>query len=571
MATLPWIALLWLPVLVIERRLVSDPLERRLHLAFILVLLATNSSGPALGADAILQDPVSLERAVRGVLAALALVVTVPVLVRQRSVLFSRHLTWVPLLGLYVLVAGISAVYSVAPIVTAAKALELLTGFLIVVGVTTLDSPVLPLKRSIVLLIALEGVLMAASVIGFFAMASIFSTFDSRAGFITERTLSGVFMSPNALSVVGAVVAVFALARLLKKPRAPHRAVLFAGVLFGVTAVVLASGRQGLIILVVSTAAVLLILKPFQAVFWVLPAIIALGVLYANELATAFTRGQGSQLLRSLSGRTVWWESALSAWLEHPWLGFGFAVGGRFVALERIGASDVSSLHSGYLEVLTGVGVLGFIPLIIVLFGVGRFCLRVIRVETEYAILLIPLALHSFISPGFGGWLNTDFLILGLLAGLADTWAPDDGAIPYLDFAGAARKPFGSSPKVFDDLRIGNVLETVESDQLLEPEGVGLEAVLGPGLGHSQPRHGHGGVVPEEIGTRWSPASRLPVVEEDPLPHPAKVPWSQIPVHRCRAACSRHQLPPRLTKALDLFYHASQRHRASHNRMNVRW
>ena len=198
----------------------------------------------------------------------------------------------------------------------------------------------------------------------------------------------------------------------------------------------MASGRQGLIILVVSAAAVLLILKPFQAVFWVLPAIIASGVLYANELATAFTRGQGSQLLRSLSGRTVWWESALSAWLEHPWLGFGFAAGGRFVALERIGSSDVSSLHSGYLEVLTGVGILGFIPLVIVLFGVGRFCLRVIRVETEYAILLIPLALHTFISSGFGGWLNTDFLILGLLAGLADTWAPDDGTIPYADFAG---------------------------------------------------------------------------------------------------------------------------------------
>ena len=67
MLTLPWIALLWLPVFLIERRLVSDPLERRLHLALILVLLATHSSGSVVGADAILQDPISLERAVRGV------------------------------------------------------------------------------------------------------------------------------------------------------------------------------------------------------------------------------------------------------------------------------------------------------------------------------------------------------------------------------------------------------------------------------------------------------------------------------------------------------------------------
>ena len=142
-----------------------------------------------------------------------------PVLVRQRTVLFSRHLPLLTLLGLYVLVAGISTVYSVAPIVTAAKAFELLTGFLIVLGLTTLDRPVLPLKRSIVLAIALDGVLMAVSVFGFFALPGTFSTFEGREGFITERTLAGVFMSPNALSVVGAVVAVFALARLLKTPR----------------------------------------------------------------------------------------------------------------------------------------------------------------------------------------------------------------------------------------------------------------------------------------------------------------------------------------------------------------
>ena len=439
MAILPWIVFLWLPVFLIERRLVSDPLERRLHLALILVLLATHSSGSVVGADAILQDPISLERAVRGVLAAGALVVAVPVLVRQRPVLFSRHLPLLTLLGLYVLIAGISTVYWVAPIVTAAKAFELLTGFLIVLGLTTLDNPVLPLKRSIVLAIALDGVLMAVSVFGFFALPGTFSTVEDRQGFITERTLAGVFMSPNGLSVVGAVVAVFALARLLKTPRAPHRAVLWMGILLGVTAVVLASGRQGLIILVVSAAVVVLILKPFRAVFWVLPAVVVSGALYANDLATAFTRGQGSQLLRSLSGRTVWWESALDAWLEHPWLGFGFAAGGRFVALERIGSSHVSSVHSGYLEVLTGVGIIGFIPLVIVLFGVGRYCFRVIRVETEYAILLIPLALHTFISSGFGAWLDIDLVILGLLAGLADTWAPDDGTTPYADFAGPGR------------------------------------------------------------------------------------------------------------------------------------
>ncbi len=433
MATLLWVALLWLPVFLLDRRLVTDPHERRLHLALILVLFATQWSGSVVETDAILQDPIAMERVVRGILTGVALIVVTSVLARQRPALFSRRLPLVTLLGLYVLINGISTIYSVAPIVTAAKAFELLTGFLIILGITTLEMPVPALKRSIVLLITLEGVLMAVSVIGFFALPGIFSTLEARQGFITERTLTGIFMSPNALSVTGAVVAVFALARLLKIPRAPHRALLWSGLVIGLTAVVLASGRQGLIILILSVAIVQLTLRPFQAVFWVLPAVIVSSVLYANELATAFTRGQQVQLLISLSGRTEWWGVAMKAWLEHPWLGYGFGAGGRFVALERIGFGNVSSLHSGYLEVLTGVGILGFVPLILVLFGVGRFCLRVIRVETEYAILFIPLVLHTFISLGFGGWLNTDFLILGLLAGLADTWSPDEETIPYAD------------------------------------------------------------------------------------------------------------------------------------------
>ncbi len=223
MAILPWVILLWLPVFLIERRLVDDPLERRLHLALILVLLATHSSGSVVGADAMLQDPVSLERAVRGVLAALALVVAVPVLVRQRAVLFSRHLTWVTLLGLYVLIAGVSTVYSVAADryrCEGVRAYDRISSSSL--GSPRSTSPVLPLKRSIVLAIALDGVLMAVSVLGFFALPGTFSTSERRQGFITERTLAGVFMSPNALSVVGAVVAVFALARLLKTPKAPH-------------------------------------------------------------------------------------------------------------------------------------------------------------------------------------------------------------------------------------------------------------------------------------------------------------------------------------------------------------
>jgi hypothetical protein len=41
-------------------------------------------------------------------------------------------------------------------------------------------------------------------------------------------------------------------------------------------------------------------------------------------------------------------------------------------------------------------------------------------VDTAFAILLIPLLLHTAIDQGFGAWLNEDFVLFTCIAGLAD-------------------------------------------------------------------------------------------------------------------------------------------------------
>ena len=181
----------------------------------------------------------------------------------------------------------------------------------------------------------------------------------------------------------------------------------------------LASGRQGLAVLVVSGALVILALRPWTFLLVVLPGAIAVAIAFGESILGAASRGQSTEMIMSLSGRTVWWASAVNAWLEQPLTGFGFGVGGRFVALERIGEGHVSSVHSGILEVLLGVGIIGLLPLLYVLFRVVRFTLEALRIETEYIVVVVEIGVTTIISLGIGG---ADLTLFYLIAALADRW-----------------------------------------------------------------------------------------------------------------------------------------------------
>ena len=79
-------------------------------------------------------------------------------------------------------------------------------------------------------------------------------------------------------------------------------------------------------------------------------------------------------------------------------------------------------MHSGYFEALVGVGVFGLIPLLYAVFRSGVWAARSLlqKLDTAFAILFVPLILHTAIDQGFGAWLNEDFVLFACLAGLAD-------------------------------------------------------------------------------------------------------------------------------------------------------
>ena len=102
--------------------------------------------------------------------------------------------------------------------------------------------------------------------------------------------------------------------------------------------------------------------------------------------------------------------------------------------------SSVSNVHSGYIEALVGVGLLGVIPLLIAVGLVVSWSLGALRDgrDVPFAILIVPLVIHTFIDLGFGGWLKPDLILLVCLGGLADWWRGKKLSTPRLEGLGAA-------------------------------------------------------------------------------------------------------------------------------------
>jgi O-antigen ligase len=268
----------------------------------------------------------------------------------------------------------------------------------------------------------LEAALIAAAVIGFFVMPDTFAGAKGRPGFLLPETMVSPYAHSNSLSASASLVAAYALASLFSADNRKTRRLWGSVVAVGTTAVVLSSGRQGVVIWLVAIIAVLWTMRRKLFVFLIAPLSAAIVILNWDPIWTAVQRGQSAASLATWSGRLTWWSAAIEVWKVHPWTGYGFGVGGRFATL---GGSI--SLHSGYFEALTGVGLLGVIPLAVALLRVITWAARRLLAgeAVREAILVVPLVLHTLVSLGFGAWLQADFFLFAFLVILVDAAAGD--------------------------------------------------------------------------------------------------------------------------------------------------
>jgi O-antigen ligase len=307
--------------------------------------------------------------------------------------------------------------YSAAPLVTAAKVVELTAGLAPIVAIALGPEPGRRLRNTLLMVMAMIASLIVVSVVGFWVMPWEFAPVQTRPGFVFRQTLAAPFAHPNTLSAHGAIVAVFCLAAFLSG-RLPRRLTAVVGI-SGIGALILASGRQGVVILLVGTAVVLWALRRSFFLLLLGPVTAWTGFVYRDTLFSSLARNR-PDTFATLSGRLYWWEAAITAWVEHPWTGWGYAAGGRFVALASIGSGRVSNVHSGYVETLVGVGILGIAGLAYALIMVISWSIKHLKDETEAAVLVVLLALRTAVSQGFGGWLNVEFVLFCLIVAIAD-------------------------------------------------------------------------------------------------------------------------------------------------------
>jgi O-antigen ligase len=392
----------------------------RENLALLIALLGTFSvTAGVTEAEEVLREPVVLERVIRGLLAGMALVIAGPILINRLRQPRDPGYRAISAIVIYLGVALMSTLYSAAPLVTGAKIFEIGAGLTAVLAIAYGPNARRRLDDTVTLVLVSQLALLAVGVVGFFLVPELFGPFETRPGFVSPRTLAPPFMHSNAVSSASALILTYALAKLVAGRSA--RPFWAAGLVISTMALILSSGRQGVAMALAGVALVLWVERRKLFTLLIGPAAVLLFIAYQQQIIVALSRDRPSNWI-TLSGRLPWWEAAVTSWEQHPWTGWGYSTGGRFVALQSIGSDAVSSVHSGFLEVLVGVGILGAIPF---LYALGRIVVWAVkkigaRSDTALAVLIVPLVIRTAVSPGFGGWLNVEFVLFALLAALAD-------------------------------------------------------------------------------------------------------------------------------------------------------
>jgi len=307
---------------------------------------------------------------------------------------------------LYIFICIISTVWSASPVGTLAKSGEVFLGVFIVLKTLHGKDNIYRLRRLIDLFILFHSLILSYGLIGYFLYPDSFSHLSH--GLLPRRMELHIF-SADSVSNYSAFLATTFLARYLspeshKKNKNDYVLLYF----YFVFILILGQGRTGMAILVAGTFLLFLITRPVSTILFS-PFLVG-GVVYFfwETLKILILRGQNEQMFLSLTMRTVIWERAWHTFLEDPFFGKGFAIGSRVMfSINSEGFADsISSVHNGFLEVLLGVGIIGF------LFWFGSFAggmMMAVRAlvrkkHLDVAIGFIYLFMTTIMNSGAGGW-----------------------------------------------------------------------------------------------------------------------------------------------------------------------
>jgi O-antigen ligase len=371
-----------------------------LEIAWLFILMAANTFTQRNAADS-LSATIDATHLLRFFLDGLAFSLIITQLNRIPRLGFNP----ISFFLLYIIIGITSTTWSASPIGTLAKSGEVFMGVFILIKTLNGEDSIYRLRRLINLLVAFHSLVLTYALIGFMVFPESFSY---PVGGFFPRRMEMHFFSADSVSNYSAFLATTFLARYLSPDNHKKNNAYLLLYFYFVFILVLGQGRTGMGILAIGTFILFLRTRTLSTVL-VSPILIS-GIVYffSEPLTKLFLRGQDNEMLYSLSGRSTLWKWGWQSFLDDPLFGKGFGVGSRVVFSKTTAGfpENISTVHNGILEVLLGVGILGFIFWLASFAGglwiSGRALVR--KKHLDVAISFIYIFMTTVMTLGAGGW-----------------------------------------------------------------------------------------------------------------------------------------------------------------------
>lgn len=383
---------------------------------FLLILGSLCYAPEGVLASEAVEVRVGVYQILRGVFDGLALLCCLPI---ARSMKFSR-LKLGRLLLAYVSLCLFSTIWSANPLMTFGKSAEMLIGAFVCLSAASSRDGALKSIRLSMVPVSVMAVLVWISLAGYLLHLDGFRA--HRNTVFSPECVASPFLSDNGFG--------YAAASLLLMTFVAQRRKMLQGwdliacyAVYGV-ALGVAGSRTSLGIAVV---AVLYMAMQRSFAIGMSVLVVALSVILATweRISRFFLQGHDFEFFLTLSGRREMWSAMWETWGRSPVFGYGAGVGSKVVLATTPFFADttISSAHNGFLEVLTGTGLVGF-----ALFS-ALFCRTLTRSVAELknnspASPVLALAFVIFattlMSIGAGGWMGAMMAVFFCLVGIAD-------------------------------------------------------------------------------------------------------------------------------------------------------
>jgi len=324
---------------------------------------------------------------------------------------------------LYVIFCLLSIFWSYTPIATAGKSIELLIGLSTIFAASSCNNNCKRLTAFFNIAIYLMAVQVLIAFLGWFTgFPKFIEPASGGLSIISRSRIVAPFLSANSVGYHSALIIIVIINAI---PKMIKLSPLIIGyLLFFITTLLLSTSRTSIGIVLLGLLSLIYFENKKLFILLAIPLSIIPIMDFTDLASSIFSFVQGNQaahITSTLSGRTILWQHALEMCKENPFFGSGFGIGSRVLfSLSKLkGFSDtISTAHNGFLEVLMGVGVLGFLPWLIALVyylsvSLKNYGDRKSNLPILYSIWPVIL-ISSIMSVGIGG-ASSEFFLLFLI------------------------------------------------------------------------------------------------------------------------------------------------------------